>query len=69
MKFSTWHDTCAAVGCAQLCSNMQWSYIKINFRRIWCTIEKMYVKWAPEQNSQTGDWIPGPTPYDDKQNF
>ena len=50
MKFWTWHDSCAVMSCAKLCSNM----IHCNgvtqkpiFHRIWTTMEKSFMKWAP----------------------
>ena len=52
MKFCTWHDSCAVVPCAKFCSDMT-SYngviLKPICHRIWITMEKSFMKWAPGQ--------------------
>ena len=50
MKFCTWHDSCAGVPCAKSYSDLipyHGVTLKQNFHRIWNTMEKSSVKWAP----------------------
>ena len=75
-KFCTCHDSTAVVPCAKFhgdhCTTT-WMRAEWNFHRIWITMEKPFVKWAPgyvcsaEIRSQsisnnhadsTGDWRP-----------
>ena len=54
-KFGTCHDSPAVVPCAKYCSDhyiIIWMRAKWNFHHIWIVMEKLLVKWAPEQNVQ-----------------
>ena len=51
-KFGTWHDSPADVPCAKFCSDhfiSTWMRARWNFHHIWIVMEKLLVKWAPEQ--------------------
>ena len=51
-KFGTCHDSPAVVLCAKCCSDhfiSFWMRAKWNFHHIWIVMEKLLVKWAPDQ--------------------
>ena len=55
MKFCTWHDSCAIVACAKFYSNKipyKGVTLKTILNQIGSTMEKLFVKWAPEQNGR-----------------
>ena len=50
IKFFTWHDSCAIMACARFYSDMilhNGVTLKTVFHRIWISMEKSFVKWAP----------------------
>ena len=51
-KFCTRHDSIAVMPCAKFCSDhfiRIWMRGKWNFHRIWIVMERLLVKWAPDQ--------------------
>ena len=61
MTFCTWHDSGAVVACAKFCSKMMAFHgvtPKPIWHRIWVTMEKSFVKWAPDRHcSLKGDRV------------
>ena len=54
MKCYTWHNSCAVVAYAKFCGIMVPYHVVtliLNFHRIWITMEKSFVQWAPVPNS------------------
>ena len=59
-KFGTCHDSPAVVPCAKYCSDhfiSIWVRAKWNFHHIWIVMEKLLVKWAPEQHTTALGWL------------
>ena len=53
-KFCTSYESNVVISCAKFHSNhftTIWMRVECNFHWIWITMEKLFVKWAPDQTS------------------
>ena len=51
-KFCAWHGSKAVVSCTKFHNNhftITWMRVEWNFHQIWIRMEKLFMKWAPEE--------------------